>query len=110
MIYNGENLIYNNQGHNAVIKIIDSGLNKDGMLEYTIDFATGAREKVPREYLSQLDKPDMASLPSTLPKVQDAARELSDQDLIFILHPRSLNPAEQKFIDMHHQLFHLHNQ
>ena len=33
MIYNGENLIYNNQGHNAVINIIDSGLNKDGMLE-----------------------------------------------------------------------------
>ena len=47
VIYNGENLIYKNQVHNAVIKIIDSGLNKDGMLEYTIEFATGAREKVP---------------------------------------------------------------
>ena len=45
MIYNGENLIYKNQGHNAVIKIIDSGLNTNGMLEYKIEFATGAREK-----------------------------------------------------------------
>ena len=52
VIYNGDNLIYKNQGHNAVINIIDSGLNKDGILEYTIEFATGAREKVPREYLS----------------------------------------------------------
>ena len=52
VIYNGENLIYKNQGHIVVIKIIDSGLNKDGILDYTIEFATGAREKVPREYLS----------------------------------------------------------
>ena len=43
VVYNGENLIYKNQGHNAVIKIIDSGLNKDGMLENTIEFKTGAR-------------------------------------------------------------------
>ena len=47
VIYDGENLIYKNQGHNAVIKVIDSGLNKDGMLEYKIEFETGAREKVP---------------------------------------------------------------
>ena len=52
MIYNGDNLIYKNQVHDAVIKVIDSGLNKDGMLNYTIEFATGARDKVPREYLS----------------------------------------------------------
>ena len=31
VIYNGENLIYKNQGHNSVIKIIDSGLNTNGM-------------------------------------------------------------------------------
>ena len=107
VIYNGDNLIYKNQGHNAVIKIIDSGLNKYGMLEYTIEFATGAREKLPREYLSRPENPDIASLPTTLTKVQDADKQLSDQDLTSILHPRSLNPAEQEFIDMHHRLFHL---
>ena len=48
VIYNGDNLIYKNQGHNTVIKIIDSGLNTNGMLEYTIEFSTGAREKVPQ--------------------------------------------------------------
>ena len=69
MIYNGENLIYKNQGHNAVIKFIDSGLNKYGMLEYTIEFATGARKKVTREYLSRPENPFVASLPTTLPKV-----------------------------------------
>ena len=107
VVYNGENLIYKNQGHNAVIKIIDSGLNKYLMLEYTIEFETGAREKVSREYLSQPENPDVASLPTTFPKVQEAAKQLSDQDLASILHPISLNPAEQEFIDMHHQLFHL---
>ena len=80
MIYNGDNLIYKNQGHNAVINIIDSGLNKDGMLEYTIEFATGAREKVPQEYLSRPENPDVASLPTTLTKVQEAAKQLSDKD------------------------------
>ena len=95
MIYNGKNLIYKNQGHNAVINIIDSGMNTNVMLEYTIEFATGAREKVPREYLSQPENTDVASLPTTFPKVQDAAKQLSDQDLTSILHPRSLNPAEQ---------------
>ena len=107
MIYNGENLIYKNQGHNAVINIIDSGLYTNGMLEYTIEFATGSREKVSREYLSRLENPDAASLPTTLPKVQEAAKKLSDQYLASILHPRSLNPVEQEFIDMHHRLFHL---
>ena len=48
MIYDGENLIYKNQGYNEVIKVIDSGGNKDGMLEYTIEFETGSREKVPQ--------------------------------------------------------------
>ena len=107
MIYNCENLVYKNQLHNAVIKIIDSGLNTNGMLEYTIEFSTGAREKLPREYLSRPENPDVASLPTTLPKVQDADKQLSDQYLTSILHPRSLNPAEQEFIDMHHRLFHL---
>ena len=95
VIYNGENLIYKNQGHNAVIKIIYSGLNKDGMLEYTIEFATGAREKVLQEYLSRPENPDVASLPTTLPEVQEAAKQLSDKDLVSILKPRLLNPAEQ---------------
>ena len=49
VIYNGDNLIYKNQVHDVVIKVIDSGLDKDGMLNYTIEFATGARDKVPRE-------------------------------------------------------------
>ena len=106
MIYNGENLIYKNQGHNAVIKIIDSGLNKDGMLEYTIELATVSREKIPQEYLSRLENPDVVSLPANFPKVQEDAKQLSDQDLVSILKPRSLNPAEQEFIDMHHRLFH----
>ena len=94
VIYDGETLIYKNQGHNAVIKVIDSGLNKDGMLEYTIEFATGAREKLQREYLSRPENPDVASLPTTLPKVQEAAKQLSDQELVSILKPRLLNPAE----------------
>ena len=64
------------------------------MLEYTIEFATGAREKVPREYLSRPENPDVESLPTTLPKVQDATEKLSDQDMTSILHPRSLNPSE----------------
>ena len=85
MIYNGDNLIYKNQGHNSVIKIIDSGLNTNGMLEYTIEFATGAIEKVPQDYLSRPENPDVASLPTTLPKVQDAAKQLSDQDLKSVL-------------------------
>ena len=38
VIYNGENLIHKNQGHNAFIKIIDSGLNTNGVLKYTIEF------------------------------------------------------------------------
>ena len=88
MIYDGENLIYKNQGHNAAIKVIDSGLNKDGILEYTIEFATGSREKVPREYLSRPENPDVASLPTTLSEVQEAANLLSDQELVFILKPR----------------------
>ena len=95
VIYNGDNLIYKNQGHNAVIKIIDSGLNMDGMLEYTIEFATGAREKVPQEYLSRPENLDVSSLPTNLTKVQDAAKKLSYQDLTSILHPRLLNPGEQ---------------
>ena len=107
MIYDGENLIYKNQGYNEVIKVIDSGLNKYGMLEYTIEFATGPREKVPQEYLSRTENPDVASLPTTLTEVQEVEKLPSDQELVSILNPRSLNPSEQEFLDMHHQLLHL---
>ena len=101
------NLIYKNQGHNAVIKVIDSGLNKDGMLEYTIEFTTGSIEKVPQEHLSRPENPYVASMSTILPEVQEAAKELSDQELVSILKPRLLNPTEQEFIYMHHRLFHL---
>ena len=77
------------------------------MLEYTIEFTTGAGENVPQDYLSRPENPDVASLPTTLPKVQEAAKQLSDQDLASILKPRLLNPAEQEFIDMHHRLLYL---
>ena len=75
--------------------VIDSGLNKYGMLEYAIEFTTGSREKVPREYLSQTENPYMASLPTTFTKVQEASKQLIDQDLVSILKPGSLNPEEQ---------------
>ena len=61
-------MIYKNQGQNEVIKIIDSGLNTNGMMEYTIEFATGAKEKVPQEYLSRTENPDVSSLPTTFTK------------------------------------------
>ena len=95
VIHNGENLIYKNQGHNAFIKIIDSGLNMNGILDYIIKFANGAREKVPQEYISQPENQYVTSLPTTFPKGQEASKQLSDHDLASIIKPRLLNPAEQ---------------
>ena len=54
-----------------------------------------------------MENPDVASLPTILTKVQEVAKQLSDQDLASILKPRLLNPADQSFIDMHHHLFYL---
>jgi hypothetical protein len=107
IIYPGEKLIYKNEGDNAVVKIIDSNLDKDGMLRYTIEFASGERDQVPREYLVRPDTPDIASIPITIPDIQEAARQLSVDEVDSILHPNALSPAEQEFLDLHHRLFHL---
>ena len=61
-----ENEIFN-QGYNAVINTIYSGFNKYGILEYTIEFASGEWDKVLREYLSHPGYLYVASLPTTLP-------------------------------------------
>ncbi len=107
VIYPGENLIYKNQGRNATVKIISSKVGKDGMLEYTVEFPSGEAEEVPREYLSRPETPDIASIPSTIPELREAAQQLQDTDLESILNPKPLSPAEQEFLDLHHRLLHL---
>ena len=107
VIYPGENLIYKNQGRNATVKIISSKVGKDGILEYTVEFSSGEAEEVPREYLSRPETPDIASIPSTIPELREAAQQLQDTDLKSILNPKPLSPAEQEFLDLHHRLLHL---
>ena len=46
VIYPGKNRIYKNEGHNATVKIISSNVDKDGMLEYIIEFPSGETEEV----------------------------------------------------------------
>ena len=107
VIYPGENLIYKNEGHNAIIKVISHRLNEDGMLVYKVEFPSGESKEVPREFLTRPENPDIASIPSKLPEIKEAVRQLSEKDLESIVKPKPLSPAEQEFLDLHHRLFHL---
>ena len=67
IIYPGENMIYNNKGKNALVKIKSIKVNNDGVLKYTIEYLSGGQEKVPWEYLSRPDTPDIDSIPIQIP-------------------------------------------
>ena len=41
IIYSGENMIYKNEGKNALVKIKGSKINSDKILEYTIEYPSG---------------------------------------------------------------------
>ena len=88
-------------------KIISSKVSEYGMLEYTVEFPTGKWEQVPREYLSCPKTPDIASIPSMIPGIREAAKQLNDTDLEAILNPKPISPTEQEFLDLHHRLHHL---
>lgn len=107
IIYNGENMIYKNEGHNDLVKVIANKVGEDGMLRYTIEFSSGEHDDVPREFLNRPEIPDIASIPTTIPQIREVTRQLNDEELEFLLHPKSLSPAEQEFLDLHHRLFHL---
>ena len=107
VIYPGENLIYKNQGRNAVVKVISHRVRGDGMLVYKVAFPSGESQEVPREYLSRPENPDIAELPTKLPGLREATRQMSDAELQSLANPTPLSPAEQEFLDMHHRLFHL---
>jgi len=77
------------------------------MLVYGIEFPDGETQEVPREFLSRPDNPDIASLPTRLPELREAARQLSTKEFEAIMNPKPLSPAAQKFLDWHHRLFHL---
>jgi len=93
VIYPGEKLIYKNEGHNAIVKINTHRLDKDGMLVYDIEFPDGETQEVPREFLSRPDNPDIASLPTRLPELREAVRQLSTKDCEAIMNPKPLSPA-----------------
>ena len=100
-------MIYKNEGTNVIVKNLSHKLNEDGMLTYQIEFPSGELKEIPREFLSCPNNPDVADLPSTIPQVQEAIRQLSDESIRKLANPTVLNPAEQEFLDLHHRLFHL---
>ena len=62
---------------------------------------------MPREYLSRPETPGIASIPTTIPELREATRQVNDADLESILNPQPLSSAEQELLDLHHVLFHL---
>ena len=94
-------MIYKNKGKNALVEIQHSKINDIGMLEYTIEYSSGKKEKVSREYLSLPDNPDIASIPIQIPALKEAVRQLTEKELGAIVNPQSLSPAEQELLEMH---------
>ena len=95
-------MIYKNEGNNAIVKILSHNLDKDGMLTYQIEFPSGELKEIPREFLSRPGNSDVADLPPTIPQVQEAIRQLSDESIRKRANTTVLTPAEQGFLDLHH--------
>ena len=100
-------MIYKNSGHNSLVKLKSNKLDSHGKLNYQVEFPSGELKFVPREFLVRPDTPDVASIPMSVPDLRQIASTISDEQLEQVLHPQSLTPAEQEFLDLHHRLFHL---
>ena len=59
--YPVDNMIYKNEGNNAIVKILSHKLDKDGMLTYQIEYPSGELKEIPREFLSHPNNPDVAA-------------------------------------------------
>ena len=64
-------------------------------------------DEIPRDFLSRPDTPGIASIPTTIPQLREATRQLKDENLMSILYPKPLSPMEQEFLDLRHWLFNL---
>ena len=107
IIYPGEDLIYKYQGQNAVVKVESSKVNDKGMLTYNVKFPSGESKEVTREFLSRPDNPDIAELPTSIPAMKEAVRQLNAEQIESLAKPVAMSPLEQEFLDLHHRLLHL---
>ena len=67
IIYPGKNMIHKNEGKNVLIKVKNSKINMNGMLECTIEYPHREQRKMPREYMSCLDTSNIAFVPIQIP-------------------------------------------
>ena len=74
-------MIYKNEGQNDLVKVILNKVGEDGMLCYTIEYSSGESDDVPREFLRRPETPDVASIPTTIPQLREATRQLNDKEL-----------------------------
>ena len=107
IIYPGEDLIYKYQGQNAVVKVESSKVNDKGMLTYNVKFPSGESKEVTREFLSRPDNPDIAELPTSIPAMKEAVRQLNAEQIESLAKPVAMSPLEQEFLDLHHWLLDL---
>eukprot|EP00804_Cyclotella_cryptica_P006358 CCRYP_010171-RA/>CCRYP_010171-RA protein AED:0.34 eAED:0.25 QI:0/0/0/1/0/0/2/0/539 len=106
MICPDKNVIYKKEGRNSLVKVLSYHV-RDGILTFNVQFPDGSTASTTREFLHQLEQPEIANILVTTEDYRNTASVLSDEELDKLAHPQSLNPQEQEFLDVHHRLFHL---
>ena len=104
----GDKLTYFRDGHsdNVVVEkliIADDNLS----IKYSIRLSDGRTIESTKEFLRDQDDDDIFSFPQTLEEYRSKASELEPADLHKIMHPVTLTPLEQEFMDSHHCLQHI---
>lgn len=103
MMYLNDNMIYKIEGTNALVKVMQSQVNDNGIFEFIIKHIDGWKETTTREFLTRPEQPEIPYIPTTINEYCNFESTLTDEQTYL----RILTPHKQEFIDMHHQLFHL---
>ena len=103
----GDKLKYFRDGHSDDVVIEDIKFTDDSLcIKYLVRLTDGRLIVSTKEFLSDIKDDDYFHIPQNLQEYQAKANDLEPEDLFKVMHPITLTPLEQEFMDSHHSLQH----
>ena len=87
MIHVGETLLYTHRGHTTYVKVKEAFLGADNKLQSRVVTTAGDEIITTKESLRDPEISDIGWIPYSVPKVEDAASKLTDNEIESVLHP-----------------------
>ena len=76
-------------------------------IEYQLKLHNGKTTTATSEFMVHADDPNVSVIPDKVSKIRETTKNISQQQINEILHPKLLSPLELEFLDIHERLLHI---